>query len=87
MVANADALFDKHLISIDDDGTIIFSFLFDKDFKLKTELRLTEKVFKAILNSERLKYIRFHREEFYKKEEKRKKVSVLADDSSEDELL
>lgn len=87
MVANADALFDKHLITIDDDGTIIFSFLFDKDFKLKTELRLTEKVFKAILNAERLKYIKFHREEFYKKEEKRKKVSVLAEDSSEDELL
>ena len=87
MVANADALFDKHLITIEDDGTITFSYLIEKNAKLKQELRLNEKVFKAILNDERKKYLEYHRGVFKAKEELRKKSSVLIDDSSDDELL
>lgn len=87
MIANADALFDKHLITIKDDGTITFSFLLDKNGKLKQELRLTEKVFKAILNEERKSYLEYHRAVFKSKEELRRKSSNLIDDSSDQELL
>lgn len=87
MVANADALFDKHLITIEDDGTIIFSYLLDRNGKLKQELRLNEKVFKAILNDERKHYLEYHRDVFKAKEELRKKSSTLIDDSSDEELL
>lgn len=87
MIANADALFDKHLITIEDDGTIRFSYLLDNNGKLKQELRLTEKVFKAILNDQRKKYLEYHREVFEKKENLRRGNSILLDDSSEEELL
>lgn len=87
MIANADALFDKHLITIEDDGTITFSFLLERNGKLKQELRLTEKVFKAILNDERKAYLSYHRNVFKDKEELRKKSSTLIDDSSDQELL
>ena len=87
MIANADALFDKHLITIEDDGTIVFSFLIENNGKLKQELRLTEKVFKAILNDERKSYLSYHRDVFKAKEELRRKSSKLIDDSSDQELL
>lgn len=72
MTANADALFDKHLITIEDDGTIIFSFLLENEYKLRQEIKLTEKVFKSILNPDRCKYLEYHREVFRKEEEKRR---------------
>ncbi len=87
MIANADALFDKHLITIDEDGTIIFSYLFRNEYKLKQELKLTEKVFKSILNDERKKYLKYHREVFAQKEELRKRTSGLIEDSSDEEIL
>ena len=83
MVANADALFDKHLITIDDNGKIIFSFLIEKEHLLKNQLRLTEDVFKAILNPQRKYYLKRHREIFQEKELKRKHSSDFVDDSSE----
>lgn len=86
MVANADALFDKHLITIDDDGEIIFSFLIDNDQKLKNNLRLTDRVFKNILTPERKKYLEYHREVFNVMELARK-MGVVDDDSSEDDVL
>lgn len=87
MIANADALFDKHLITINENGEIIFSFLLDNEYKLKSELRLTEKVFKAILNSKRLEYLKRHNEVFEEKELKRKALANLTEDSSDEELL
>lgn len=87
MIANADALFDKHLITIEDDGTITFSYLLSRNLKLIQELRLNEKVFKAILNDERKGYLQYHRDVFRNKEELRKKSSILLDDSSDEELL
>ena len=61
--------------------------LLQNDYKLKQELRLTEKVFNAILNDERKRYLKYHREVFDKKEEARKRNSGLADDSSEEKSL
>lgn len=87
MIANADALFDKHLITIEDDGTITFSYLLARNLKLIQELRLNEKVFKAILNDERKLYLQYHRDVFRSKEELRRKKSTLLDDSSDEELL
>lgn len=83
MIANADALFDKHLITISDNGEIIFSFLLKNEYKLIQELKLTEKVFKAILNSKRKEYLKRHREVFEEKEIKRKKLSNLEEESNE----
>ncbi len=88
MIANADALFDKHLITISDDGEIIFSFLLEKDGKLIQELRLTERVFKAILNNKRNEYLKIHREVFENKENKRKmRLNMENDSIYDDEYL
>ena len=48
--ANADALFDKHLITINENKEIEFSFLLDDDIRLKTQLLLMQPIFKPILN-------------------------------------
>lgn len=86
MAANADALFDKHLITIDDDGNIIFSYFIDQDFKLKCDLLLTGKVFKYILTPKRKEYLKIHRQEFEKKEKQRKK-GIIEEDSSDVNVL
>ena len=86
MSANADALFDKHLITIDEEENIIFSYLIDQDFKLKCDLLLTEKVFKYILTPKRKEYLKIHMKEFEKKEKDRKK-GIVEEDSSEDNIL
>lgn len=72
LCANADALFDKHLITIDENKEIVFSFVLEHDEKLKQMLRLNNEIFKSVLNDERMKYLEFHRNEFYKKEALRK---------------
>lgn len=71
MCANADALFDKHLITINNDGEIIFSQLIKNDRVLINKLLLTQPVFKDILNDERLHYLEEHRRVFQEKEERR----------------
>lgn len=75
LVANADALFDKHLISISEDKKLIFSFLIEQDHVLKQKLLLTDNLFKDVLNEVRMEYLNYHREIFYKKEEERKKTT------------
>lgn len=72
LCANADALFDKHLITIDENKEIVFSFVLEHDEKLKQMLRLNNEIFKSILNDDRMKYLEFHRNEFVKKEVLRK---------------
>lgn len=72
LTANADALFDKHLISISEDKKLLFSFLLDENHKLKSELKLFhDRVFEMILNNERMKYVEHHRETFKRKEQER----------------
>jgi hypothetical protein len=73
LVANADALFDKFLITVSEDKELIFSFLIEDDYILKSRLLLNQSIFKNVLNEKRMNYLKFHREKFYLKEEERKK--------------
>lgn len=73
--ANADALFDKHLITIDQNKQIVFSFLLDDDIRLKSQLLLMQPIFQPILNENRMKYLAYHESVFRSKEEERKKTA------------
>lgn len=72
LCANADALFDKYLITIDENKELVFSFVLEHDEKLKQLLRLNNEIFKSVLNEKRMKYLEFHRAEFKRKEALRK---------------
>ncbi len=72
LCANADALFDKHLITIGEDKNIIFSYLIDTDIKLKSQLLLMQPIFQPILNEKRMQYLAYHRSVFEQKEAERK---------------
>ena len=72
LCANADSLFDKHLITINENKELIFSFLIDNDIILKQQLLLLQPIFKIILNEQRMKYLEDHRRLFNEKELKRK---------------
>ena len=72
--ANADALFDKHLITINENKELIFSYLLDNDIRLKSQLLLMQPIFQPILNEKRMEYLGYHREIFYKLERERKKI-------------
>jgi predicted restriction endonuclease len=72
LCANADALFDKHLITISETKELIFSFLLDNDSRLKSQLLLMQPIFQPILNEKRMEYIAYHREQFKKLEVIRK---------------
>lgn len=79
LCANADALFDKHLITIDENKNIVFSFVLEHDEKLKQVLRLNNEIFKAILNDKRMLYLKYHKKEFEKKEILRKLGTIDED--------
>ena len=70
IAANADALFDKHMISIDESGRILYSYLIDE--KLKHDLRFDEFIFKNLLTPKRKEYLAEHRRIFEEKEIERK---------------
>lgn len=72
--ANADALFDKHMITIGENKELVFSFLLKTNYELRNKLLLNQPIFKMILNDERMKNIEEHRKIFYEKEEERKKL-------------
>lgn len=71
--ANADALFDKHLITIDEKKQLKFSFLLD-DARLRQQLLLMQPIFTPILNEKRMEYIAYHRAVFEKKEVERRRA-------------
>ena len=73
LCANADALFDKHLITIGEDKELIVSYLLKNNQKLLNNLLLNQPIFRTILNEERMKYLTIHRKEFFEEEERRKK--------------
>ena len=73
MCANADALFNRHLITINKNKQIVFSFLLDGDDKLKSQLLLMQPIFSPILNENRMRYLAYHEEVFNKEEEKRRR--------------
>jgi hypothetical protein len=75
--ANADALFDKYLISIGENCEILFSFLIFTDQKLLASIKLLDnKLFKPLLNENRKKYIEHHRHVFFEKEKERKEKRI-----------
>ncbi|WQW45183.1 HNH endonuclease [Helicobacter pylori] len=72
LIANADALFDKHFIAIDENKQLKFSYLLENNHKLKSQLNLNNGIFKGILNDKRMQYLAYHRKIFEKKEQERK---------------
>lgn len=72
LCANADALFDKHMITVNENKKLVFSYLIDNEYQLKSELLLNQPIFEMILNEERMKYMKEHRAIFEEKEKKRK---------------
>lgn len=70
--ANADALFDKHLITINENKQLEFSFLLDTDIRLKSQLLLMQPIFTPILNEKRMEYLKYHYSVFQDKELKRR---------------
>ena len=78
LYAGVDALFDKYMITIDENKKVVFSFLLEKDMLLRQKLYLNQSLFEPLLNESRMKYLEDHRKIFYEKEEKRKKG--MADD-------
>ena len=60
------------MITISENKELVFSFLIDNDFELKSKLLLLQPIFKIILNDERMKYLEDHRRIFKEKEDKRK---------------
>lgn len=73
LCANADALFDKHVITVDENKRLIFSFLIDNNWQLKQKLLLNQQIFELILNDKRMEYMKEHRKIFFMKEEERKR--------------
>ena len=73
LCANADALFDKYLITVSEEKELMVSFLLKSNLRLMNNLLLNQPIFKLALNDKRMEYMRFHRQEFMKLEEIRKK--------------
>ena len=74
--ANADALFDKYMITVNEDKELVFSFLLETDYVLRNKLLLNQPLFQLVLNDERMKNLEEHRKIFYQKEEERKKTAA-----------
>lgn len=72
LCSNADALFDKHLITVGEDKELVFSYLIEQNPILKQQLLLTVPIFKAVLNNERMRYLEYHRNVFYQLEAQRR---------------
>lgn len=68
--ADADALFDKHMITINpNNGDIIYSKLISKD--LIKQLKFNEKIDNRYLSTERIKYLNIHFDRFNELEKNR----------------
>lgn len=72
LCANADALFDKHMITVDENKQLVFSFLIEDNLQLRHKLLLNQPIFNLILNEKRMEYMKEHRRIFYLKEAERK---------------
>lgn len=58
--ANADALFDKYLISVNESKELEYSFLLKNDHTLLRDLKLDNKIFDLVLNEKRMEYLKDH---------------------------
>ena len=71
--ASADALFDKHLITVDQDKNLVFSFVLDNNLVLKQRLCLLQPIFQPVLNDKRMEYLKYHKAVFDQLEIERRK--------------
>lgn len=88
LCANADALFDKHLISVNPETRKIeCSFLFKNKSELRDNLSLLRKSLTDIIfNEQRLKYISKHYEIFKRLEKERTEIEHKVDNEQIEEL-
>lgn len=70
LCANADALFDDHMITVSENKDLLISKSID-DQKLIDDLLLNHDIFKLVLNEERMEFMKYHREKFEEKERQR----------------
>lgn len=63
---NLDSYFDKHDISFDTDGKILLGHRVHPNIQA---LYIDYSIDKPLLNKQRLKYLEYHRKQFFKKEE------------------
>lgn len=63
---NMDSYFDKHDISFDDNGKILFGYRVHPEVKA---MYVDYVIDKPLLNKHRLKYLAYHRKQFYKKQD------------------
>lgn len=70
LCANADALFDKYMVTVSENKEFLFSCLIDEN--LKNDLSLNHSILKYVLNEKRMKYMEEHRAMFLEKENDRK---------------
>lgn len=78
LTANADALFDKYMITVSEEKELVFSKFLDDD--LKRVLNLMEIVMPDVLNEERMGYMKEHRRIFEEKERIRMSTGLSASD-------
>lgn len=80
LCANADALFDKYMVTVSEDKELLFSCLLDEE--LKNDLSLNHSILKYILNEKRMKYMEEHRAMFLEKEIERRERFGISDTNS-----
>lgn len=72
LIPNLDKAFDKHLISFDDDGKIIISKTLKNNPNLMNILGIHQDMkLRIALNKEQKTFLAYHRDQFFKEEEKR----------------
>lgn len=81
LTANADALFDKYMITVSEDKKLVFSKFIDED--LKKILNLVEITLPDVLNDERMEYMKEHRRIFLEKEQIRETLGRYEENESE----
>lgn len=79
LTANADALFDKYMITVSEDKKLVFSKFIDED--LKKILNLVEITLPDVLNDERMEYMKEHRRIFLEKEQIRETLGRYEEDA------
>ena len=86
LVANADALFDKYMITVSDNKELMFSCLLNDNEELKKSLLLDHEIFKQVLNDKRMEYMAVHRRIFMEKEKTRILPGYIFDEEKENEI-
>jgi len=86
LIANADALFDKYMITVSENKELLFSCLLD-DQKLLEDIKLNHDIFKDVLNDKRMEYLADHRKIFFEKEAVRKDLLSFKEEEEDIEEM